>query len=71
MVPDATKKSGKTRKVKKPKTTAAVHITKKKVDKRDICYWYAVSHTVLAVYKLIIVSGAHNCDGIMFNRHPE
>jgi hypothetical protein len=43
IVPDKTKKSGKRRKIKKPKTTAAVHISKKKGDHkdRDTCYWYA------------------------------
>jgi hypothetical protein len=39
--PGKPKKSGKRKKVKKPKTSAAVHIPKKKVGHtdKDACYW--------------------------------
>jgi hypothetical protein len=39
VVEDNTKQSGKRRKIKKPKTTAAVHVSHKKVDRKDMCYW--------------------------------
>jgi len=39
VVEDKSKKSGKRRKIKKPKTTAAVHVANKKGAKEDTCHW--------------------------------